>query len=282
MTRLTFNENSRYPLWTPDGKRLVFVSGDENKRGIYLRAADGTGKDELLGSVPDGMLVPQSWSSDGKNLIAMKQPEAISMISMMRRGGPGISPNSGGAQNSGRSSARGGTVRSVDIGSLSMDGDHKWKPLLQENYAELLPQISPDGRWIAYVSDESEQPEIYVRPFPEVDKGKWQVSIDPGLSSLWPPSGRELFYIVLSNGSIMAVDVETKPTFKAGKSKALFNLRDIGALTGAVFDISPDGKRFLMLKRKLPGAATAASAFPRKINIVLNWFEELKQRVPVN
>jgi hypothetical protein len=79
----------------------------------------------------------------------------------------------------------------------------------------------------------------------------------------------------------MAVDVETKPTFKAGKPKALFNLRDIGVRAGFGFDISPDGKRFLVLKRKLPGAAASASASPRKIIVVANWFEELKQRVPV-
>jgi len=167
---------------------------------------------------------------------------------------------------------------------LSIDGDRKWKPLLQERHIEASPQISPDGQWMAYVSNESEQQEVYVRPFPDVDKGKWQVSTGGGSGPLWSPNGRELFYLDSSNNSFMAADVETKPTFKAGKAKALFNFRDIGTSRARLlsgFDISPDGKRFLMTKQRQTTASEPAAARPHKINVVVNWFEELKQRVPV-
>jgi Tol biopolymer transport system component len=119
-----------------------------------------------------------------------------------------------------------------------------------------------------------------VRPFPEVDKGKWQVSTSGGSSPRWSPDGRELFYL---NGDnfVMSVAVETKPTFSHGTPKSLFKSIYAGAneSSGIPYDIHPDGKRFLMMKEP-PGSSSAAGG-PRKINIVLNWFEELKQRVPV-
>ena len=112
------------------------------------------------------------------------------------------------------------TLCKMDIGMLSMEGDHARKPLLQEKYSETEPQISPDGRWMAYASNESGKSEVYVRPFPDVNKGKWQVSTSGGNSPLWSPDGRELFY--RSGDAAMAVRVETEPTFKPGKPTVLF------------------------------------------------------------
>ena len=137
---------------------------------------------------------------------------------------------------------------------------------------------------MAYQSDESGKCEIYVRSFPDVNKGEWQVSTNGGGSPLWSPDGRELFY--RSGDATMAVEVETEPTFKPGNPKILFKgtyfsdaLYRLTALHGTS---SPDGKRFLMIK---PPASTRRSArsgwSTQKINIVVNWFEELKQRVPV-
>jgi len=243
MTRLTFNEASHYPLWSLDGQRVAFGSGSLPDTAVYWKAADGTGMDEKLGSVPDRYLFPLSLSKDGKTLVTK---EAI---------GP----------------------MSSDVGSMSMDGDHKWKPLLQEKYYEAQPEISPNGRWMAYGSDESGKTEIYVRPFPEVNKERWTISTAGGDSPLWSPDGRELFY---RNGDeVMAVAVETEATFKAGKPKSLFRGTYTSSSPGDEhpWDISRDG-RFLMLKEV---ASTAAAEGPRKINIVVNWFEELKQRVPV-
>jgi serine/threonine-protein kinase len=238
MTRLTSNEASNAPLWTLDGQRIVF----ESKDVVYWKAANGTGEDAKLGSAPDRRLYPTSWSSDGKTLV--------------------VGEDLAGYQ--------------YNIGSLSMEGDHKWRSLLYEKYLELRPKISPDGRWMAYMSNESGKLEIYVRPFPEVNRDRWQVSSSGGVAPLWSPDGRELFY--RSGDSVVAVAVQTEPTFKCGKPVPLFRETYL-LLNQYGWDISPDGKRFLMLKESA-ASKTAAAEAPRKINIVVNWFEELKQRVP--
>jgi hypothetical protein len=136
---------------------------------------------------------------------------------------------------------------------------------------------------MAYQSDESGKEEIFVRTFPDVNQEKWQVSSSGGNSPLWSPDGRELFY---RNGdATMAVEVETEPTFKRGNPKTLFQRTYLSStyqtITFTPWDIHPDGKRFLMIKETAPSGETPAAEVPRKINIVTNWFEELKQRVPV-
>jgi serine/threonine-protein kinase len=245
MTRLTFEKNNNNSLWTPDGKRIVYLSMREGGSGVYWKAADGTGEDEKLASASDRVLCPGSWSRDGKNLVMTEMSSSYKF----------------------------------DIGMLSMEGDRARKPLLQhDKYSEIGPLISPDGRWMAYTSDESGQNEVYVRPFPDVNKGKWQVSTSGGDNPLWSPNGRELFYH--SSDSVMAVSVETGPAFSLGTPKALFRGTYVGLVSDAGWDISPDGKRFLMMKE--PQSTTAAGGATMKINIVLNWFEELKQRVPVH
>jgi dipeptidyl aminopeptidase/acylaminoacyl peptidase len=176
-----------------------------------------------------------------------------------------------------------------DIWMLSIKANRERKPLLQEKYAEFQPKISPDGRWMAYTSDESGKNEIYVRPFPDVDSGgRWKVSSGGGSSPLWSPDGRELFY---RNGdATMAVEVVTEPTLKHGNPKTLFRgTYDSPVFQNnpyAIWDIHPNGKKFLMLK---PPATTKAKSIKQegasipqqKIIVVLNWFEELKQRVPI-
>jgi len=243
MTRLTFNGAGGNPLWSLDGQRVAFGSG--YPPAVYWKAADGTGVDEKLGSVPDGTIIPWSWSKDGKTLVALEW-----------------NANAG-----------------FDIGSMSMEGDHEWKPLLQEKYVESQPEISPDGRWMAYTSDESGKYEVFVRSFPDVDKGRWQISTAGGDTPLWSPNGREIFY---RNGDeVIAVVVETEPTFKAGKPESLFSGTYTSSSTAEFhpWDISHDGKHFLMMK-EVTSDGTAASGGPRKINIVVNWIEELKQKVP--
>jgi serine/threonine-protein kinase len=159
-----------------------------------------------------------------------------------------------------------------------MESDHVRKPLLQEKCIEKDPRISPDGRWMAYASNESGRYEVYVRPFPDVNKGKWQVSTSGGNTPLWSPDGHELYYHI--GDAAMAVPVKTEPAFEAWKPTVLFRTTNIIRVPGmnladyTSWDIHPDGKRFLMLK-------DVAAEYPGKINIVLNWLEELKQRVPV-
>ncbi|MBP1610619.1 MAG: serine/threonine protein kinase, partial [Acidobacteria bacterium] len=252
MTRLTLDDAKDYtPIWTPDSQWIVFGSARNGQFGIYRKAADGTGEVVQLASEQDKEIWPWSWSGDRKNLLLT---EAV------------FSP------------------RQANIALLPMEGDHARKPLLNEKYFETDPQISPDGRWIAYSSDESGQYEIYARGFPDVNKGKWQVSTNGGISPLWSPDGRELFY--RSGDSTMAVAVTTEPAFKPGTPKTLFrgtyfSYKPYGT-EYTPWDVSPDGKRFIMVKPPKPPEDKATAAGPQpKITVVVNWFEELKQRVPV-
>jgi Tol biopolymer transport system component len=254
-TKLTFDKNTDiHPIWTPDGKRIVFASLRRIRSGgiggVYWKSADGIGEPELLVAKPDRITVPMSFSRDGKVCAVYE----LSLLPLQ-----------------------------LDIGIIQMEGDRKIKELLQEKHFEYDPQISPDGRWMAYPSDESGREEIYVRPFPDVNKGRWQVSTNGGNSPLWSSDGRELFY--RSGDATMVVEVDTGPAFKRGNPEILFQgtyLTDsFSNSTQTPWDIHPDGKRFLMIKPPT-GSGQAETPALTKTIIVLNWFEELKERVPVN
>jgi serine/threonine protein kinase len=252
MTRLTRDAASDVSeIWTPDGKRVVFASNRGTSYRIYWIAADGTGKVEPLASLADRQIFPGSWSKDG-NILTLNGTQTV-----------------------------GDTGRS-DIWTLSMEGEKAVKPLLQEDYSEMQPEISPDGRWMAYVSDESGRREIYVRPFPEVNRGKWPVSTSGGDNPLWSPNSREIYY--RNDDSVMAVSVKTEPTFTPGKPQKLFSGRYVKSSASAgdipPWGISPDGKRFLMIKPVEPTGKSTTAEAPHKIVVVVNWFEELKQRAP--
>ena len=167
----------------------------------------------------------------------------------------------------------------MDLGMVSLEGERSSTPLLNTNAVEANATISPDGRWMAYQSSESGQFEIYVRPFPDVDDGKWQVSSDGGRWPLWAPDGRELFYLQ-QDMEMMAASVETEPTFTIGKREPLFGMEPyfVQAIVRRVA-ISPDGQRFLLLKI---GTGSEDAAVPPSIIVVQNWFQELKRLVPTN
>jgi serine/threonine protein kinase len=259
LTRLTFDEAADYsPLWSQDGQKIIFYSA-RGGGGVFSKKTDGTGTVEKLYTVPNiGAVLPWSWSSDG-NILALLE------LSL--------------------------TPLGLDIGTLSMEGDRQRKELLQGKNSEAEPQISPDGRWIAYSSNESGQTQIYVRPFPDVDSGgRWQVSTSGGHSPLWSPDGDELFY---RNGdATIVVPVETDQTFSPGNPIILFQgkyfSQDLAPLASITpWDIHPDGKRFLMIKPPVDVAdegtsEESTSSEPNKIIVVTNWFEELKERVPVD
>jgi len=162
-----------------------------------------------------------------------------------------------------------------DIEILDLSGERVARPLLGTRFDETGPAISPDGRWLAYESNESGRAEIYVRPFPDVDAGKWPVSTGGGQSPTWGPDGEELFY--RAGTAMLGVPVQIEPRFQAGPATVLFE-GPYYADQHKAYDLAPDGQRFLMLKPPDPmlGARTSA-----RLVVVLNWQRELLERVPV-
>jgi serine/threonine-protein kinase len=151
-----------------------------------------------------------------------------------------------------------------------MEPGYRSTPLLELPDGQGTPAISPDGRWIAYRSDETGRQEIYVRPFPHVKEGMWPVTTDGGSSPVWAASGRELFY---QNGeSMMVIPIETGSTFSYGKPQVLFSGGYVRSYRN--FDISPNGRRFLMIKDT---TNTLDSSARDELTVVLNWSEELKR-----
>jgi Tol biopolymer transport system component/predicted Ser/Thr protein kinase len=254
LTRLTFEGGiNAYPVWTPDGTRIAFSSNKEGPLSIFWQLADGSGGMERLNS-SEYIQTPHSWSADGRLLAFIEvNPSTGVDIWVLRMGDP--SPSSGQVPSTGS-----GQVR-------------KAQPFLRTPFSEGAARFSPDGRWLAYISDESGQYEIYVQSYPGPG-GKWQISTEGGTEPVWNPNGRELFY--RSGNNMMAVDVVTQPGFAAGKPHMLFEGQyQPTTTTPPNYDVSADGQRFLMLK-PVEQAQTALT----QINVVLNWFEELKRRVP--
>jgi Tol biopolymer transport system component len=233
------------PVWAPDGKRIAFQSNKEGPLNIFWQLADGSGGLEQL-TISEDLQAPMSWSPDGKLLAFLEiNPSTQREISVLRIGDS--SPGSG-------------QVRKAQL-------------FTRTRFDEAEPRFSPDGRWLAYISNESGRFEIYVQPYPGPG-GKWQISADGGMDPVWNPNGRELFY--RSGNKMMAVEIATQPSFAAGKPRMLFEgLYEPPPVPVANYDVSPDGQRFLMLK-----PSEQEQAAPTQINVVLNWFEELKQKVP--
>ncbi len=234
-TQLTF-EDGHFPLWTPDGKRIVFASTRFGPQNLFWKPADGTGAAERL-SESALSHTAHSWSPDGKSLAFTE-----------------LHPTSSG-----------------DIWVLPLEGERTPWPFLQTPSSETGVVFSPDGHWVAYRSNESGRQEIYVQPFPSTG-AKWLISTEGGEEAAWAGSGSEIFY---RNGDqMMAVDITTEPTFTHGKPKLLFEGRYVRAGFRSAYDVTPDGQRFLMIKESEQESTVT------QLNIVLNWFEELKRLVP--
>ena len=165
----------------------------------------------------------------------------------------------------------------IDLLQIALDGTRRVTPLLQTKFGERSGLVSPDGRWLAYESNSSGSFDIYLQPFPNVGGGQRQVSTAGGRQLLWARSGKELFYVG-GNGALPRVPVEASgATWNAGTPMKLLEGRYVtGGTFGRMYDVSPDGLRFLMLKA--PG--TDASAAPTALIVVQHWDEELRRLVP--
>jgi serine/threonine-protein kinase len=246
LARLTFDPGlNRGVVWTPDGSRVVFSAvREDGLESLFWQASDGSGAPERLTTATVGRpQVPYSFSRDGSVLIF---------------GEPGQPP--------------------FDLFTLPIAGDRKPMPLLNASHSENNGEVSPDGRWLVYQSDESGRNEIYVRRYPELDS-RSQISTDGGTRPMWARSGRELFYMK-GDGTMMAVPVQQTEAggFSAGTPAMLFGGQYFTILAGRTYDVSPDGSRFLMVRNAAP--STGASA-PQLV-VVLNWQEELKRLAPVD
>ena len=239
VTRLSNTGRATSPVWSPNGRRVCYNSAGE----VICQAADGRGAADLSFKV-DGLVNARPFSPDGtRMLLETRGPETRDDISIVTIGPP------------------------VET-----------RPLLNTRYSETAPAISPDGRWLAYVSDESGRAEVYVRPFPAVDRGLSTISTGGGTEPRWARNGRELFFTVRSEegeytapGVVMSVPVQAGSTFIAGQPTEVMK---IPARTSLAYDVGPDG-RFLF---NVYGARSAGDR--QEIVLVQNWFEELKARVP--
>jgi eukaryotic-like serine/threonine-protein kinase len=239
LTRVTFdNAVDTAPVWTPDGRTLIFRS-DRDGGGLFRVNADGAGALKRLTRSVETIHTPYEVTRDGRHVL----------FTEFR------------------------TYRDQRIGMARLDdGDVTW--LLDDPFAQLRPRLSPDGRWMAYQSDESGRFEVYVRPFPAVHEARWQVSTDGGASPMWGPDGRELFYF--HDAGLRRVPVATGATFSAGEPAHLFSIDLPSDRLGPTYDIAPDGRLFLFVKT--PPAEAGAPVGP--LLIVQNWHEELKGRIP--
>jgi eukaryotic-like serine/threonine-protein kinase len=248
LQRISFDSAADYrPRWSPDGRAVIYGSfRDTPSNGLYRRNADGTGRDELMVDLPQPIF-EGVWSRDGQWIL-------------VRTGGTL------------------GLTGGRDIWAIRPGVDSAPRPVvITPDFDEAAIALSPDGRWLAYESNETGRTEVFLRPFPDVEAGKWQISISGGVAPLWAPGGRELFY-VNTNREMVAVSIASGPAPAPGERRTLFRLRGELYLSPSEnytpYDISPDGNRFLMARRAQTGAAA-----PMPLIVTEHWFEELKQRM---
>ena len=222
-----------FPIWTPDGSRAVYKAAD----GLRMQNTDGSGQNQVIEGT-NTFDFPGSVTADGRTIVMMRSSDETSF----------------------------------DIYAVPLTGGGKPTAIVKTAAYEGGVRLSPDGRWIIYVSNESGRNEIYLRGFPGPDR-RWQVSTDGGTQAVWNPNSREIFY--RSGNRMMAVDLSTTPNVVLSPPRVLFEQRyAYGAgITIANYDVTRDGQRFVMVKDE----STAG-----RLNVVLNWFQELQRLVPVN
>jgi dipeptidyl aminopeptidase/acylaminoacyl peptidase len=235
LTRFTSNGAINLdPIWSPDSREVAFSSSLKNKFDLYRQRLDGTGKAELLLATPEDKM-PSDWSHDGRVLLYTTFFDAKT---------------------------------ANDIWGLPLNGERKPFPVVQTAFDEMHPQFSPNGRWIAYQSNETGQFEIYLQQFPGPG-GRQRISTAGGAQVRWRRDGRELFYVAL-DGGLVAVPIRFAAdgqAVDAGAPAPLFATHVGGAISGTdrqQYVVSPDGQRFLM-------SVVPEDPNPPPITVILNW-----------
>jgi len=233
-SRFTFGPTTNVnAIWSPDGRRIVYTSREKGPGNLLIKDASGTKDPEPL-LVDANEKYVSDWSPDGKYVL------------VTWRGTDGAGWN---------------------ISALTMDGDHKMIPLVKTKFNEMWATFSPDGKYIAYQSNESGRYEIYVQEFPDA-RNKWQVSTEGGQEAFWRADGRELFYRTARQ--IIGVPVQMGAGFVAGTAAAIVDTRFSSSIARGLYRPSPDGQKFLVLAPRAAQADTPAS-------VVLNWTTAIRR-----
>ncbi len=238
LSRLTFEGSSnRRPAWLPDGESIVFISNRAGQEDIWTKRADGSDAARLLvdGEGPISEVVV---ARDGSRLVYVQ----------------GV----------------GGNSNDSDIYTVPLDGSSEPTPVLATEFGETEISLSPDGRWLAYVSNVSGDWEVWVRPFPNVQAGRWQVSTLRGDEPVWSNDGTELFYRTGFPGERIVATVRTEPSFAVIRQESLFPLTNfLGPNGHEQYSVSPDNQRFVMLR---------LGEEDTEFILVENWVEDLRER----
>jgi Tol biopolymer transport system component len=242
LTQLTFDSgNETFPIWSPDGRWIMFGSDRDGGWKLYRRRVDGIGSDERVAVSADAM-VPQSWTPNGESVVYLQRPANLGLLPLSGARTPRLFDQ----------------ARFEGFGRLDGHG-----------------QVSPDGRWLAYASNESGPWQVYVQSFPTRGSGKYQISMTGGISPVWRHDGRELFYYS-SEGRLVAVPIQADPTFTVGAAVPLFTANLLGGPVSSIpwrtqYAVSGDGQRFL-LNEPLYQADVHAP-----VTVVTNWITALRR-----
>jgi dipeptidyl aminopeptidase/acylaminoacyl peptidase len=227
------------PIWSPEGRQIIFGANRGGAVGIYRKGVSGVDKEELLLKGTE-VMNPTCWSRDGRFIVNSQR----------------------------------GLKTQMDLWILPLAGDRQPREYLTSDFSEVQGRLSPDGRWLAYISNESGRYEVYVQPFPAAPGKRTQVSKGGGTHPRWRNDGKELFYLA-ADGQLMAVAVKAESRFEAGAATELFELRGFGTTSAPAsarypYDVTADGQRFIILKQ-------VEDASTQNITVVLNWTAALKR-----